>query len=47
VSRFLIQATEPILRRFAGSCHRPACSTSAALIVLLLLGTLMRAVQSM
>ena len=47
VSRFLIQATEPILapvRRFL-----PQTSTFdfSALIVLLLLGTLMRAVQSM
>jgi YggT family protein len=47
VSRFLIQATEPILAPVRRFLPQTGMLDLSALIVLLLLGTLMRAVQSM
>ena len=47
VSRFLIQATEPILAPVRRFLPQTGMFDLSALIVLLLLGTLMRAVQSM
>jgi YggT family protein len=47
VSRFLIQATEPILAPVRRFLPQSGMFDFSALIVLLLLGTLMRAVQSL
>ena len=47
VSRFLIQATEPFLAPVRRFLPQTGMLDLSALIVLLLLGTLMRAVQSM
>ena len=47
VSRFLIQATEPILAPVRRFLPQTGMLDLSALIVLLLLGTLMRAVQAM
>ena len=47
VSRFLVQATEPILAPVRRFLPQTGMLDLSALIVLLLLGTLMRAVQSM
>ena len=47
VSRFLIQATEPFLAPVRRFLPQTGMFDFSAIIVLLLLGTLMRAVQSM
>ena len=47
VSRFLIQATEPLLAPVRKFLPQTGMFDFSALIVLLVLGTLMRAVQSM
>jgi YggT family protein len=47
VSRFLVQATEPILAPVRRFLPQTGMLDLSALIVLLLLGTLMRAVQAM
>ena len=47
VSRFLIQATEPLLAPIRRLLPQTGMFDFSALIVLLVLGTLMRAVQSM
>jgi YggT family protein len=47
VSRFLIQATEPFLAPVRRFLPQTGTFDFSALIVLLLLGTLMRAVQSL
>ena len=47
VSRFLIQATEPFLAPVRRLLPQTGMFDFSALIVLLVLGTLMRAVQSM
>jgi YggT family protein len=47
VSRFLIQATEPLLAPVRRLLPQSGMFDFSALIVLLVLGTLMRAVQSM